>query len=282
MSRTFTMGAAALLTSIWAGISLSACVGGPSEEDVRRSQAEYDLGVGLMQEQNVAGAFQHLREAIRLDPDNADAHLLLGTLHLFRGEYDDSERHLREALRANAALGGAGRPALNAEANNSLGVLYIHARRYDDAVTVLRQATGDLMNRTPHLAWGNLGWAYLEQGDHAQAEQALTQAVQLQPRFCGGWYRLGRVHFTLGADAERAAAGSGQARFESAEGALTHALEVEDEACQRLQDAWRLRGETRARLGRRDEAIADFERCVELDRETESGRACSGFLEASP
>src|SRR5690606_14767018 len=142
------------------------------------------------------------------------------------GEYDDSERHLREALRANAALGRAGRPALDAEANHSLGVLYIHAPRHDDAVTVLRQAPGDLMNRTPHLAWGNLGWAYLEQGDHAQAEQALTQAVQLQPRFCGGWYRLGRVHFTLGADAERAAAGSGQARFESAEGALTHALEV--------------------------------------------------------
>lgn len=282
MSRIFSMGAAALLTSAWAGIALSACVGGPSEEDVRRSQAEYDLGVGLMQEQNVAGAFQHLQESIRLDPDNADAHLLLGTLYLFRGDYDDSERHLREALRANTALGNAGRPALTAEANNSLGVLYIHAHRYDEAVAVLREATGDLLNRTPHLAWGNLGWAYLEQGDHAQAEQALTQAVQLQPRFCGGWYRLAQVHFALGTGAEREAEGSGQARFESAESALTHALEVEDEGCQRLQDAWRLRGETRARLGRRDEAVADFERCVELDRETESGRACSGFLEASP
>jgi tetratricopeptide (TPR) repeat protein len=278
MARFRFIGAIALVASACA--ATVAC-GGPSEEAVRRSQAEYDLAVGLMHEQNFAGAFQHLHESLRLDPDNAEAHLLLGNLYLFRQDFERSEHHLRQALRANAALGTAGRPALNAEANNSLGVLYIHARRYDDAISVLREATGDLMNRTPHLAWGNLGWAYYEKGDYAEALQALRQAVQLQPRFCGAWYRMGQVHFAIGAGA-----GEGEeartASFQRAEDALTRALEVDDEACRALQDAWRLRGETRARLGRREDAVADFERCVEIGGETESGRACSGFLEASP
>jgi type IV pilus assembly protein PilF len=254
------------------------CGGGPSEEDLRRSQAEYDLGVGLMHEQNVAGAFQHLQESIRLDPDHAEAHLLLGNLYLFRNEHARAEHHLRESLRANVALEGAGRPALNAEANNSLGVLYIHMHRYEDAVGSLRDATGDLMNRTPHLAWGNLGWAYLEQRDYRQALEALEQAVRMQPRFCGAWFWIGEVHFAL-AEQNSAVA---QERFQRAEEALTRALEIDDPACHALQDAWRLRGEVRGRLGRRAEAVADFERCVELGRETESGRACSSFLEDGP
>ncbi|UJR78807.1 TPR domain protein, putative component of TonB system [Sandaracinus amylolyticus] len=260
-------------------MSLGACGGGPSEEDVRRSQAEYDLGVGLMQEQNVAGAFQHLREAVRLDPDNAEAHLVLGTLLMLRGDHPEAERELREALRANTALGGAGLPSLTPEAHNTLGVLYLNTRRYDDAVRELRIATGDELNRTPHLAWGNLGWAYLELGDLSEAELALSEAVRREPRYCAGWFFLARVHSSRGTAASEADA---EAHFRAADDALTHALEVDLEECRRLQDAWRLRGETRARLGRSEESVADFERCVELDRETESGRACSGFLEASP
>lgn len=294
MVRSRLIGSAAPITSLrfaarWLVVALSlgagavsgGCGGGPNEEDVRRSQAEYDLGVGLMQEQNVAGAFQHLQESVRLDPDNADAHLLLGNLFLFRQDFERAEHHLEQALRANAVQGGAGRPALNAEAQNSLGVLYIHWRRYDDAVRVLREATGDLMNRRPFHAWGNLGWAYYEQHDYAQAVPALEQAVQLNPAYCNAWFRLGQVHFALATDVEGSESADALAR---ADEALTHALEVEsdDGACQRLQDAWRWRGETRARLGRREEAVADFERCVELDGRTEAGRACARMLESTP
>lgn len=279
MPRARTIVAAALLTSL---VTAAAC-GGPSEDDVRRSVAEYDLGAGLLQEQNIAGAFQHLQEAVRLDPDHADAHLLLGNLFLFRQDFERSEHHFQEALRANEALGRAGRPALNAEANNSLGVLYVHWQRYDDAVRVLREATGDLMNHRPYFAWGNLGWAYYEQQDYAQALPALQQSVQLNPTFCNGWFRIGQVHFAEGrAAATGGADDTGRESFERAEDALTRALEVEEESCQRLQDAWRLRGETRARLGRRDDAVADFERCVELESDTEAGRACAAMLESTP
>ena len=58
-------------------------------------------------------------------------------------------------------------------------------------------------------------------------------------------------------------------------------LEVSDEGCKSLQDAWHLRGETRAKLGRRQEAIADFERCVELSADSLAGRACQEYLEAT-
>ncbi len=259
-------------------LGLLGCGGGPSDEDLRRSRAEYDLGVGLFGEQNIAGAFQHLREAVRLDPENVEAHMVLGTLHMLRGERDDAERHLREAIAINQRLGPSGLPALTPDAYNTLGVLYINAHRYEDAVEALRASTSDLMNRTPHLAWGNLGWALTELRRYADARDALNQAVRLQPQFCAGWYRLGALFIALGqraADGEPDGEASG---FEQAEAALTHALEVDRPECRALQDAWLLRGETRARLGRREEAVEDFERCVELDANTEAGRSCAGLL----
>lgn len=265
----------ALLLALWGvGISasISGCGGGPSEEDVQRAEVEFRLASGLLEEQNMAGAFQHLQEAIRLDPDFTEAHFLMGTLFLARGDYTEAESSLRDALRANAAQGAAGTPAITPDVHNSLGVVYLHMRRLDDAERELRLSTGDLMNRTPHLAWGNLGWAYYEMGQYDQAMEALEQAVRHQPLFCVGWYRIGQVHYALGSAGDESA-------FGRAEDALTRALEVDDEACRRLQDAWQLRGETRARLGRREDAVDDLETCVQLSAETETGQTCVRLLD---
>lgn len=252
---------------------VASCAGGPSEEDIHRSDAEYQLAVGLMGEENFAGAFQHLDESIRLDPDNAQAHLLLGNLHLFRGDYDASERELLAAIDANVRLARSGFPSLTPDAKNSLGVVYIHTARLDDAVRVLTESSQDLMNTTPHLALGNLGWANLERGDLPAALEALSQAVRREPQFCAGWYRLGQVYV--------AAAAADASSFERADEALTRALEVDAEVCSAFQDAWLLRGQVRTHLGRTEDATDDFERCVELDAESEAGRACATALDAA-
>jgi superkiller protein 3 len=253
-----------LLVLLGPAAALAGCGAGPSREQVVRSQREYDLGVGLWQERNVAGAFEHLLEAIELDPQNAEAHLMLGKLFMIhRRDYARAEHHFQEALRAHEAV--ESRAGLPADTRNSLGVLYIHWQRYRDAVGVLRASASDLMNREPAVAWSNLGWAYLELGEHQEAVRVLDQAVQLSPDLCLAWYRLGQARTEMGEP-------------EEAERALGRALEVEDETCQRLQAAWRLRGEVRARLGHRDEAIRDLERCVELSEETEDGRACRRLL----
>jgi len=259
---------ASCLVALFLITAFGGCSGGPTREQVMRSQREYDLGIGLYQEQNVPGAFEHLLEAITLDPDNAEAHLMLGNLFMIhRADQERAEHHFREAMRANEAV--PARAGLNADANNSLGVLYIHAERYADAEEVLRASAADLMNREPAVAWTNLGWALLEAGDHDGAFQALRQAVQISPQLCLAWYRMAQVH-------------TAREELERAEEALTRALSVENETCQRLQAAWRLRGEVRARSGHREEAIADLERCVELSRDTDDGAACVRLLEANP
>lgn len=278
-------GAAVLTAFVGAfglSVSLAGCGGGISDADYRRSETERDLAAVLLGERNIAGAFQHLRESIRLDPDNAQAHFDLGSLHVLRGESREAEAELREAIAANARLGSASLPALTADANNSLGVLFLNDGRFEEAAGVLESAARDVLYRTPHLAWLNLGWAYTELHRYPDAIDALEQSIRLQPNNCGAWYRLGVVSYRRGELAASGGEGGDPEGFAHAEEALTHALEIERDECRALQDAWLLRGQTRVQLGRRDEAVEDFERCVELAANTEAGRACAGFLAGEP
>jgi tetratricopeptide (TPR) repeat protein len=248
-------------------LALGACAGGITREQVESSQREYQLGVGLWGETNAPAAFEHLLRAIELDPDNAEAQHFLGNLFwLVRRDFQRAEHHLREALRANRVAPGPS--GLEADVKNSLGVLLIHAGRQDEAIVVLRESASDLMNREPAVSWANLGWAYHEAGQDDEALQVLNQAVQLSPNLCLGWYRLGQVRV-------------GREEFDLALQALDHALDVENPTCIRLQVAWRLRGEVHARLGHRDEAVRDLERCVELSSETDDGRVCRRLLDGS-
>lgn len=252
--------ASLLLTALGCGASASV-------QNAGRAQKEYELAVGLVGERNVAGAFEHLFTAVELDPKNAEAHLLLGNLYMFRGDFPEAERYMRAALKIAQNDERYGEPMV-AEVQNALGVVLVHEERYDEAIEMLRASATSLLNRHPHLSWGNLGWAYYETGDYEQALIALSQSVRQEPGFCLGFYRLGKTHWKL-------------RNLEEAEAALTRALETDDPACRGLQDGWRLRGEARAQLGLREDAISDFERCVEIAAENEVGRTCQGFLEAT-
>jgi type IV pilus assembly protein PilF len=234
---------------------------------------QYELAIGLQGEGNTPGAFQSLFKAIEIDPNNAKAHLLLGTMFLLQRDdnpkdYDQkAEHHLRQVLEIQASDNRQSEESLVPDARNGLGVLYIHQKRYPEAVVELQKAVGDLFNRGAYMAWGNLGWAYLEQENYPKAIEALIRSVRLHPRFCVGYYRLGTAYLKSKA-------------YQQAEQVLTQAIEA-DERCKTFQDAWHLRGEARMNLGMRDDAHADFERCVELDANNEAGKSCGRYLEAT-
>ena len=238
-------------------LTLIAC-GGLSPDLRRRSQTRYELGAALLQEGNEPGALEALFQAVQANPNNVEAHYLLGAVFLVRGDLPKAEQHLAKCLRL--------RPRFP-EAQNTIGVVYIHQRRYDDAIAVLKKATADILYREPHVALGNLGWAYLEKGDSALAVRALKRAVFLQPRFCVGHYRLGDAYYR-------------RHEYDLATRALQTAVDVDDEACRRLQDAFRLLGLSRMHLRDREAALADFAKCRDIDPETPEGSECQNYVQS--
>lgn len=264
----FSHGRLALLGGVLWAIVAAGCGGGATQQEVDHSMREFQLAATLRDEGNTAAAVEHLRKSLDLYPDNANAHALLGFILMEKHDFHTAVDHLREAesLLAEDERVGSGRTV--AEVRNWLGIALTELHRYDDAIEVLRESASDVTNAAPHLAWGNLGQAYFDKGEYAQALEALEQAVKLQPRFCVGYYRVGQVYFA-------------QKKLKPAEEALTHALEADDLCAERFQAAYRLRGEVRARLGDRDAAVHDLERCVEIAPKTDDAAACRRLLRAN-
>jgi Tfp pilus assembly protein PilF len=214
-----------------------------------------------------------LFKALEINPKNAKAHLLLATMFLIGRDDDpdrhdvEAEKHFREVLAIQASPDRQPEESLVSSARNGLGVLYLNQQRYALAIDELTKAVADLFNRDAYMAWSNLGWAHYGLGDNKRAVEPLTRSVRLQPRFCVGFFRLGMTQLKLKA-------------FPEAEEAFTRSLEA-DERCKVFQDAWHARGEVRMNLGQRDEARADFERCVELAPKNDIGKSCARYLEAT-
>jgi type IV pilus assembly protein PilF len=242
---------------------------GPSAANAESSMREVQLAASLRQEGSIPGAIQHLRAALELDADNAEAEILLGWIHFERGDVAQGAEHLERGVRLLEEQDREG--STLAEARNMFGIVLIERGEHARAIEVLELSATDVMNRAPHLAYGNLGSAFLAAGRTDDALAALQRSVRLQPRFCVGYYRIGRVYFE-------------QERFEEAEESLVSAIEADPTCAEahEFQAAWRLRGETRARLGLREDALADFERCVVLGPETDEGRRCQAFLDGGP
>ena len=233
---------------------------------------QYDLAIGLQGEGNLPGAFKTLYTALELDSENVKAHLLLANLFLLNrddnpGKYDaETETHFRKVIEIQAGERKSVED-LAADAHNGLGVLYVHQGKLKDAIVELETAVGDLFNRDAYMAWGNLGWAYLELQNYPKAIDSLSRAVRLRRDFCVGHFRLGQAYLAT-------------KDYAKAEQSATSAIEA-DPRCDSFQDAWHLRGEARMNLGNRDDAHADFERCVELQPKTDAGKACSRYLDAT-
>lgn len=102
-------------------------------------------------------AIVHFRRAVELTPDDAEAHLSLGSTLAMTRAYDEglAECHIAVALRPDWEL-----------ARVEIGIVLIWAERYEAARAHLEQVAADVPAPSSHLKF-NLGTARWRCGDHA-------------------------------------------------------------------------------------------------------------------
>lgn len=183
-------------------------------------------------DREAAGALAN--DMLQRDPDDAEAHHVLGLLAYGDKQLAEADRHLHAAitclpkqaeLHANHAailrsLGrltdaeAAARAALALEpgrigAHNNLGNILRDAGRYDESAACYRAAVRLAPRFTD--AWVNLAWVLALTGQARQAEDAARQAIACDPGNAD-------AHNNLGLALMR------QGRLAEAEAALRHAL----------------------------------------------------------
>ena len=220
--------------------AVSACGGkanSPGVNPERQSDVEYAIARDYFEKGQPRLALDHCRRAVELNDQNVRALYFTSAVYLFfcngkLGFADpdcrmaDAEKYARSALKVDET---------HREAKNLLGQILIDEKKYPEAITILEPLTKDPSFDSSFLAWGNLGWAQVLNGQLDPGIDSLKKAIT-EPRFCVGHYRLGVAYERKG-------------DLAAAEHSLTNALEVDMPECKNLQDAWLERGldEARAR-----------------------------------
>ena len=259
-----------VFASLTTTMAIAACApasGNPhAQSPERQSEAEYDLAREYFYKGAPREALDHVLKADKLDENNGKALYFTSVIYLSfcsgdRGlkapdcKMELADQYARKTLAHDERF---------RDARNLLGNILILEEKYKDAITTLEPLVKDPSYNAAHLAWGNLGWAQVLDGQVDQGISSLRNAVT-QPKFCVGYYRLGVAYEKKG-------------DLPAAEQHLSSAVGVESPDCQNLQDAWRERGEVRVKLGHTEQACGDFMKCRDISLTTEAGKACAADI----
>jgi tetratricopeptide (TPR) repeat protein len=253
------------LVAAAAGLLAGCPRGGAS--DPSRSANRVELAKDFLGRQELEQAETEAEKALAYDPNNVEAHSVLGLVDYLRALRNFS------LLEVDDCLTGVDAEALRSEQEQFLAEADRHFARaveirpeYGEgwanrgAVALLLEdfgaATEHLVRAlsTPHslldigLTRANLGWAYFHQEDHVRAAKELRQAEQFNPGMCVAKYRLGRVYF---------------AREEWNKALEQFQAVAQDHACP-IQEAQLYLLKTYREIGMSDEAPSVQTRCTEM------------------
>ena len=173
---------------------------------VRKQEATrdslHDLALTHAAEADFEAAYAELENALRVEGvGSAYTHRLLAFIHSNRGQYDEAEKALWQAIEADSS---------GAEARYELAVLYSKQGRPEEAESSLMRALG--LNPAYKEAWNELGGLYTEAGRHDEADRALKRALEIDSNYAEAYYNLSRL---LSAQGQAEEATAMLNRFES-------------------------------------------------------------------
>jgi len=150
------------------------------------AEAHFNLGVTYGDSGMYKEAIEAYKQAIRIDPNLAEAHLGLGLTYNNSGMYKEAIEAYKQAIRIDPDY---------ADAHNNLGVTYYESGKYKEAIEAFKQA----IRIDPDFAWAhyNLGLTYNNSGMHKEAIDAYKQAIRIDPDFVRAHLNLGLSYISL-------------------------------------------------------------------------------------
>lgn len=164
-----------------------------SEDNLRKSKGFYQEGIARMSTDQQQ-AYVSFQKAVKLNPDNKEAHYGLGHIYATQGRLKQAEESFREAIRVDGDY---------SEAQTYLGQVLANQDHWKEAIAAYRQALSNPLYSTPDLARFHLGRALIHEGEFQAAMESLEDATTVTPPNVPPamlQLELGRVYYKLGFD----------------------------------------------------------------------------------
>ncbi|HKG58437.1 MAG TPA: tetratricopeptide repeat protein [Pyrinomonadaceae bacterium] len=148
-------------------------------EDRTRALAQLDKGKELYRNDQDAEAVLALQEAVRLDPDLAEAHFRLGLGYESLGKREEAEAEYKKAVEAYKKYFEENEN--DPEAHYALGQTYANLGQYSEAIREYRAAT-KLKEDDPDMFY-DLGVAYTKLAQYDAAAAAFSKSLEIDPDY---------------------------------------------------------------------------------------------------
>ncbi len=129
------------------------------------------MGKMAYEEGDYDRAGEHLRTAIRLDPDHPEAYLNLGLTLLRKGDYRKAAGYFREVLK---------RKPYSVDANEGLARCLARLGRYSEALKYVEEAIERSNKKVPEH-FNTRGIVLFRLGRHREAKEAFETVLKLKP-----------------------------------------------------------------------------------------------------
>jgi Flp pilus assembly protein TadD len=148
-------------------------------EDRTRARAELDKGKELYRNDQDAEAVLAFLEAVRLDPDLAEAHFRLALGYEALGKHEEAEAEYKKAVEAYKKYFEENEN--DAEAHYALGQTYANLGQYSEAIRQYKEAT-KLKDDDPDMFY-DLGVAYTKLAQYDAAAAAFSKSLEIDPDY---------------------------------------------------------------------------------------------------
>src|SRR6185503_15587738 len=148
-------------------------------EDRTRARGQLDRGKELYRNDQDAEAVLAFLEAVRLDPDLAEAHFSLGLGYESLGKREEAETQYKKAVEAYKKYFVEHDD--DAEAHYALGQTYANLAQYSEAIRQYKEAT-KLKDDDPDIYY-DLGVAHTKLAQYDAAAAAFSKSLEIDPDY---------------------------------------------------------------------------------------------------
>jgi eukaryotic-like serine/threonine-protein kinase len=151
------------------------------------AEAHNNLGIGYAKKGDLDSALREYREALRIDPGYFRAHHNRGIAYAQNGQLDAAIREYQEVLRINPNC---------AEAHRSLGQSHMKKGDWGSAMKEFQEA----LKINPHNAGAHLGVGivFMRKGESDAALAEFQESVRINPNYSETHQNLGIAYFEKG------------------------------------------------------------------------------------